>query len=70
CNHALGAADAKSSHHVDRPNPASANKKVIEYLRWSVVIGSDSVGPGSVTHKMPMEDTNDTGDYKSKIGPI
>ncbi|RHY04634.1 hypothetical protein DYB25_012198, partial [Aphanomyces astaci] len=62
CNHALGAADAKSSHRVDRPNPASANKKVIEYLLWSVVIGSDSVGPGSVTHKMPMDDTNDTGD--------
>ncbi|RHZ10998.1 hypothetical protein DYB26_008472 [Aphanomyces astaci] len=54
-------ADAKSSHHVDRPNPASANKNVIEYLHWSVVIGPDSVVPGSVTHKMPMEDTNDTG---------
>ncbi|RHY63007.1 hypothetical protein DYB34_009057, partial [Aphanomyces astaci] len=62
CNHARGAADAKSSHRVDRPNPARANKNVIEYLRWSVVIGSDSVGSGSVTHKMPMEDTNDTED--------
>ncbi|RQM19335.1 hypothetical protein B5M09_013914 [Aphanomyces astaci] len=56
CNHAPGTADAKSSHCVDRSNPASTNKKVIEYLRWSVVIGSDSVGPGSVTHKMPMKD--------------
>ncbi|RHZ02786.1 hypothetical protein DYB31_013764 [Aphanomyces astaci] len=62
CNHAPGAADAKSSHRVDRANPASANKNVIEYLRWSMVSGSDPVGPGSVTHKMPMEDTNDTGD--------
>ncbi|RHY55215.1 hypothetical protein DYB34_002211, partial [Aphanomyces astaci] len=43
CNHAPGAADAKSSHRVDRANPASANKNVIEYLRWSMVSGSDSV---------------------------
>ncbi|RHX99336.1 hypothetical protein DYB36_011991, partial [Aphanomyces astaci] len=75
CNHAPGAADAKSSHRVDRPNPASSNKNLIEYLRCSVVIVSNSVGLGSVTHKMPMKDTtmskactttgkstNDTGD--------